>query len=212
MKGRLVVTVLAAIAIVAASGQARVLDQRGTGSAPSLELTIVKRQLSNGLPVWILEQHELPVVQMRLQVLTGTDADPPGHYGIASLTSAMLTEGAGAPSAPAVADSLDGLFANVSASCAVDACSVQLHVPVRHLAEALPIMADVSQRPTFATQEFERVRQQRLRALLNARDDPDSVAALAFERDISGPSDRMAAARIGTPESIKALTASHPDG
>ena len=89
MKGRLVVTVLAAIAIVAASGQARVLDQRGTGSAPSLELTIVKRQLSNGLPVWILEQHELPVVQMSLQVLTGTDADPPGHYGIASLTSAM---------------------------------------------------------------------------------------------------------------------------
>ena len=207
MKGRLVLTVLAAIAIVAASGQARVLDQRGTGSAPPLTLTIVKRQLSNGLQVRIVEQHELPVVQMSLQVLTGTDADPAGRYGIASLTSAMLTEGAGARSATAIADALDGLLANLSASCGVDSCSVQLYVPVGHLAEALPIMADVSQRPTFANQEFERVRQQRLGALLNARDDPDSVAALAFARGIYGPSDRKAAAQIGTPDSIKALTA-----
>ncbi len=207
MKARLVLTVVAAIAIVAASGQARVLDQRGTGSASPLTLTIVKRQLSNGLQVRILEQHELPVVQMSVQVLTGTDDDPPGRYGIASLTSAMLTAGAGARSATAIADALESLLANISASCGVDSCSVQLYVPVGHLAEALPIMADVTQRPTFATQEFERVRQQRLGALLNMRDDPDAVSALAFARDIYGPSDRKAAAPIGTPDSIKALTA-----
>jgi len=207
MKGRLVLTVLAAIAMVAVSGQARGLGQRGAGSDPPLTLPIVKRQLSNGLPVWIVEEHELAVVQMSLQVLTGTDADPTGRYGIASLTAAMLTEGAGARSATAIADALDGLLANLSASCGVDSCSVQLYVPVGHLAEALPIMADVSQRPTFAQEEFERLRQRRLGALRNARGDPDSVAALAFARDIFGPADRKAAAQIGTPESIKALTA-----
>jgi len=44
--------------------------------------------------VWIVEQHELPVVQMSLQVLTAPTPIHP-RYGIASLTSAMLTEGAG---------------------------------------------------------------------------------------------------------------------
>src|SRR5262245_57297593 len=98
MTGRFVLAVLAAIAMVAGPGQARVLDLHGRGPAPPLTLTIVKRQLSNGLRVWIVEQHELPVVQMSLLVQTGTDADPPGRYGIASLTAAMLTEGAGARS------------------------------------------------------------------------------------------------------------------
>jgi zinc protease len=207
MTSRLVLTVLAAVAIVAAPGQARAPDQRDTGSAAPLTLTIVKRQLSNGLQVRIVEQHELPVVQMSLLVPIGTDADPPGRYGIAGLTSAMLTEGAGARSATAIADALDGLLANLSASCGVDSCSVQLYVPVGQLAEALPIMADVSLRPRFPKQELERVRQQRLGALRNARDDPDSIAALAFARGIYGPSDRRAAPPSGSADSLKALTA-----
>ena len=51
---------------------------------------ILKRQLSNGLRVWIVEYHDVPIVQLSLVVLQGTGDDPPGRYGIASLTSAML--------------------------------------------------------------------------------------------------------------------------
>ena len=88
--------VLVAVSVVAAHGQAPDRNQRpGAGLARRWTPAILKHRLSNGLPVWIVEQHELPVVQMSLQVRTGTDADPPGRYGIASLTSAMLTEGAG---------------------------------------------------------------------------------------------------------------------
>jgi zinc protease len=144
---------------------------------------------------------------MSLQVLTGTDAEPMGKYGIASLTSAMLTEGAGSRSAVDIADALDVLLANLSASSGVDSSSLQLYVPVGRLADALPLMADVSQRPTFPKQELERVRQQRLVTLRNARDDPDAIAALAIARGIYGPSHRNAAAQIGSADSIKALTA-----
>ena len=167
---------------------------------------IVKRQLSNGLRVWIAEQHELPVVQMSLLVRAGTDADPRGRYGVASLTSAMLTEGAGSRSAVEIADALDALLANLSASSAVDSTSLQLYVPVGRLAEALPLMADVAQRPTFPKQGLETLRRQRLVMLRNARDDPDAIAALAFARGSYGPSHRSAAALIGTADSIQALT------
>jgi zinc protease len=199
--------VLVAMSIVAVSGQARDRNPRAdTGSSSGLTPVILKRQLSNGLPVWIVEQHELPVVQMSLQVLTSTDAEPMGKYGIGSLTSAMLTQGAGARSAAAIADALDGLLANLSAMSNVDASSLQLYVPAERLADALPLMADVSQRPTFPKQELERLRQQRLVTLASARDDPDAIAALAFARAIYGPSHRNAAAQVGTAESIKALT------
>ena len=43
-------------------------------------------------------------------------------------------------------------------------------------------MADVALRPTFPADELERLRQERLTALLQARDDPAAVAPLAFSR------------------------------
>jgi zinc protease len=207
MNRQLATALLVAVSVIVVSGQAQERNRRaGAGSPPTLTPTIVKRQLSNGLPVWIVEQHELPVVQMSLQVLIGTAADPPGRYGIASLTSAMLTEGAGSRSAAEIANALDALLANLSASSGVDSSFLQLYVPAGRLADALPLMADVAQRPTFPKQELERVRQQRLLALSAARDDPDSIAALAFARGIYGPSHRNAAAEIGTADSIKAVT------
>jgi len=198
---------LVAVSIVAASGQARDPSQRPrAGAPPALTPVVAKRQLSNGLAVWIVEQHELPIVQMSLHVPTGTDADPPGRYGLASLASAMLTEGAGSRSGVQIAQALDGQLANLSASSGVDSSSVQLYVPVLRLPDVLPLMADVAQRPTFPKEELERARQQRLLALSTARDDPDTIAALAFARGIYGPSHRNAAAEIGTADSIKAMT------
>jgi predicted Zn-dependent peptidase len=208
MNKRFVFTVLVAVSLAAASGHARNRLQRpdAGSSATTMAPAILKRQLSNGLRVWIVEQHELPVVQMSLLVLTGTDAEPRGRYGIASLTSAMLTEGAGSRSAVEIADALDGLLGNLSGSSSVDSSSLQLYVPVARLAEALPLMADVSQRPTFPRRELENLRQQRLVTLRNARADPDAIAALAFARGIYGPSHRSAAALIGTADTITALT------
>ena len=65
------------------------------GLAPTLKLpAIQKRQLSNGVAVSIVELHEVPVVQVALVILSGSGEDPPGKYGIASFTSAMLVNGA----------------------------------------------------------------------------------------------------------------------
>jgi len=204
---RFVATVLIAVALGAASSGAQNRGARpGAASAATMTPVILKRQLSNGLKVWIVEQHELPVVQMSLLVLSGTAADPRGRYGVASLTSAMLTRGAGSRSAGEIADALDVLVANLSASSDVDSTSLQMYVPAGGLASALPLMADVAQRPTFPAQELETLRRQRLVTLRNAHADPDAIAALAFARGSYGPSHRSAAALIGTADSIQALT------
>ena len=208
MNRNIVLTLLMAVVSAAASSDARARSQRSdAGSSPAVTPEILERQLSNGLRVRIVEQHELPVVQMSLLVLTGTDADPRGRYGVASLTSAMLTEGAGSRSGVEIADALDALLANLSASSGPDSSSLQLYVPAGRLADALPLMADVAQRPTFPKQALERLRQQRLTTLLNARGDPDSIAALAFAPGVYGPAHRNAAALIVTTDSLKALTA-----
>jgi zinc protease len=177
------------------------------GPAPALTLPAVqKRQLSNGLPVWLVELHEVPVAQVNLLVLSGTGDDPAGKFGIASLTAAMLAEGAGSRSSLEIADAIEFLGADLGASSGVDSIALRLHAPVARLSEALPIMADVALRPTFPADELDRLRQQRLTGLIQARDDPSSVASLAFSRVLFGPSHRFGTATMGTASTIQTFT------
>ncbi len=123
------------------------------GPPPAVQLpTIQKRQLSNGLPVWLVEAHEVPVAQVNLVVLRGSADDPAGKFGVATLTASMLLEGAGTRSSLELADAVDFLGADLTATAGIDSSAVRLHVPVARLADALPLMADVALRPTFPTE------------------------------------------------------------
>jgi predicted Zn-dependent peptidase len=177
------------------------------GLPPALKLPAIQKQrLSNGVPVWMVELHEVPVAQVTLLVQGGSADDPAGKYGVANLMASMLVEGAGTQSSLAIADAIDFLGANLSASAGIDSTGVRLHVPVARLADALPVMADVALRPTFPNEELERLRQQRLTSLLQARDDPSTIAALAFSRVLFGPEHRFGISTMGTASTIKSFT------
>jgi predicted Zn-dependent peptidase len=167
---------------------------------------IQKQQLSNGLPVWLVEQHEVPVAQVDLVVLSGTADDPAGKFGVAALTASMLMEGAGGKSSLELADAIDFLGAELNAGSTSDLSTVRLHSPVTRLGDALPLMADVALRPTFASADLDRVRQQRLTSVVQSRDDPNSIAALAFARVLYGTAHRLGTATIGTAETLRAFT------
>ena len=177
------------------------------GPTPQLSLpAIQKRALSNGLPVWFIEAHEVPLAQINLVVTAGSGDDPAGKFGIASLTAAMLDEGAGKRSALEIADEIEFLGAVLTTSSSFDASAVRLNVPVARLEAALPVMADVAVRPTFAQAELDRLRQERLTALLQARDDAAQVAPLAFSRVVFGATHRYGTGAMGTEATLKAFS------
>ena len=168
---------------------------------------ITKRTLSNGLPVWIVEHHEVPVASVSLVVKSGATVDPPGKYGVASLTAAMLDEGAGTRDALALADAIDFLGASLGTGAGFDSSSVSLYTPVARLADALALMADVAIRPTFADKELERVRKERLTSLTQIRDNPPAIGSTAFPRLVYGEGHRYGTGLAGTTTSVTGLTA-----
>jgi zinc protease len=167
---------------------------------------VQKRALSNGLPVWIVEQHKVPAVHVTLVARSGSAADPRQKYGLSSLTADMLDEGAGARDALQIADAVDYLGADLSTSSSSDASYVGLHVPAARLTEALGIMADVVRRPTFPEKELARLRQELLTSFIEAEDDPATLIQFAFPRLVYGPSHRYGTLTSGTPASVKQLT------
>ena len=197
------------VSFVALAAQQRADRSKPPVLAPSPQLTlpaIQKRMLSNGLAVWLIEGHEVPLVQINLVVLAGSGDDPAGKFGVASLTAAMLDEGAGKRSALEIADEIEFLGANLTTSSSFDESAVRLNVPVARLEAALPVMADVAVRPTFPQAELDRLRQERLTALLQARDDAAQVAPLAFARVVFGTTHRYGTGAMGTEGTLKAFS------
>jgi len=206
--GSLVLAVMVAPALtVRAQSQPDRSKPPSLGPTPQLKLpAIQKRTLSNGVPVWLVEQREVPLVRVTLLLKSGASDDPSGKFGLASLTAAMLDEGAGARSALEIADEIEFLGADLTTSSLFDASAVRLGVPVARLGPALAVMADVALRPTFPDAELERVRQERLTDLIQARDDAASVAPMAFARLLFGPTHRYGTGAIGTAATLKAFT------
>src|SRR6266540_1308614 len=126
----LALAVLLTIGVVSAQAPDRAKPPK-LGPPPTLTLPVIqKKQLSNGVPVWLVEQHEVPVAQINLVAFSGAADDPGGKFGATSLMTAMLEEGAGSRSALAIADAVDFLGADLGASNTFDSSAVRLHVPV----------------------------------------------------------------------------------
>ncbi|MEO6527090.1 MAG: insulinase family protein, partial [Gemmatimonadaceae bacterium] len=118
------------------------------GAPPSLNPPqITTRELSNGLRIVVVEQHELPLADMLLQVRTGGEADPAGKMGAAALVAAMLTEGTATRSALQIADQAAYLGVTLGATSSWEQSTVSLHTTTAQLDSALALFADVALRP-----------------------------------------------------------------
>jgi predicted Zn-dependent peptidase len=172
------------LAAVPAALAAQAVDRTrppALGPAPALRLPPVQTAtLPNGLQIAVVEMHKVPVVDITLMLDAGTVADPADLPGLATFTANMLDEGAGRRSALEIAEEADFLGARLYTSASYDGATIGLHVPKRQLGPALDLMADVVLRPAFADSEITRQRDIRRTQILQQRDQPVTMANLAF--------------------------------
>jgi zinc protease len=167
---------------------------------------ITTRQLPNGLRLMIVEHHELPLADFVLLVRTGHEADPPRHTGLASLTSAMLDEGAGRRNALEIADQSSYLGVQVNTGSGWDLTSVSLHTPTSQLDSALALFADVALRPSFPQTDLDRLRQERITNIIQNRDRPTVIADQAYAHLMFGADHPYGRPTIGTEATLKQIT------
>ena len=201
--------VLLTLAISSISG-AQTLDRSkppALGPPPKVSLPpIVTRQLPNGLELMIVEQHELPVADFVLVVGSGGTLDPAAKGGVANLTSSMLTEGTTSRSALEIADQIAFLGIGLSAGSTWDAGTVSLHTPTSQLDSALALFSDVVLRPAFRADDFERVKKNRLTALVQLKDRPTAIADQAYAAILYGTSHPYGHNLLGTEASVTAMS------
>jgi zinc protease len=176
------------------------------GPASAFNLPVPKTfSLANGLKVYMLEDHSLPVFSAAVVVRAGSESDTPAKAGLAGFTSRLLTEGTTQRSAITLADNAEQIGTSLTSAADVDSANASLSALSNNTEAGLDLLSDVVQHPAFASAEVERIRKQRLVAILQEGDQPvASVLRVGF-RTLYG--DHPYGFRpIGTTDGVNSIT------
>ncbi len=163
--------------------------------------------LDNGVRVYFVESHELPMLQISVVFDAGSARDPAGRNGLARMTAAMLKEGAGNRDADGIARSFEDRGVQFSVSSKRDMTLLNLRSlsQAELLKPAVGVLRDILLAPTFPASSLERERQRALVALRQEAESPAAVAEKTFFRVLYG-SHPYAHHPAGDEQGLKALT------
>jgi zinc protease len=181
-----------------------------TPPAPSAPRSVtfpkpVEQTLSNGLRIIIIERHNTPLVTTTLVIKNGGEVDSNALAGVADMTATLLTKGTTTRSATRLAEEVEALGGILDASARWDSSTVSLDVMSDKLAPAMSMIADVVRRPTFTTDEVERLRQQYIDTFTLSLGDPSTLARFAATKVLYGDG-LYGHPILGTLESLKRIS------
>ena len=183
------------------------------GAASHLVLPVPTHfTLPNGLQVYLLERHSLPVIAANLVVLAGSETNPTDRPGLAAFTADMLDEGTTTRPALKLSEDVDRIGAELATASTSDYSTATIRSLKRNADGALELLADVALQPAFSEAEIERTRKQRLTALLQQQDNPNQLANRTFARMVYGSGHPYGFTELGTEDSTKATTRADLEG
>jgi zinc protease len=175
-------------------------------AAAALELPPMTRaKLKNGLSVIVMPSKRLPLVDLVMVSRAGSAYDPPGKEGLAHLTAALLTQGAGPRDAIRFGEDLAFIGGEIEAEAGAEQFTVRCEVLSKDLDSGLELFRDAIVSPRLEPAEFERQRQRALGTIAAERDDPEAVADKAMMAYVLGDN-RLAHPAIGLEGAVGALT------
>lgn len=160
----------------------------------------------NGARVLFVAAPELPMVDVRVVFDAGSARDG-DRLGLASLTTAMLTQGARDWDADTIALRMENVGAQITSSTDRDLSTVSVRslTQPKALDTAVETLAGVLATPTFEPDDLERLRQNTLIAIRQDEESPRTVAQKALYRAVFGEHP-YASDPTGTEASVRALS------
>lgn len=158
-----------------------------------------------GTSAWLVEDHTIPFVALDIRFQGGTSIDPEGKRGAVYFMTGLLEEGAGDLDAQAYAQQAEALAAQISFSSYRDSVAISAQFLSQNRDEAAGLLRDALVAPRFDESAIERVRTQILSIIESHQQDPDELAAQAFNAQAYG-NHPYASPEQGTLETITAMT------
>ena len=143
--------------------------------------------LPNGMKVYLLEDHELPVINGFALVRTGNLFDPPDKVGLAGLAGEVLRSG-GTRSATGdqLDEKLEDMAASVEAGIGESSGRVAFNALKENAPDVLQVFHDVLTEPEFRADKVELAKTQMKGVISRRNDDASGIVAREFESVLYG--------------------------
>ena len=174
-------------------------------ASPALAVAVVPVTSPGGITAWLVEDHTVPIVSLRLVFRGGTAIDPPGREGLAMLTANLLDEGAAEYDTQAFQQLLSDNSISLSFNSGSDNFGGTLRTLVKKRDLAFDLLRLAITQPRFDAEPVERVRGQVQNVISRSANDPDQIAGRVFFRTVL-PNHPYGRPSRGTPESVAAIT------
>jgi zinc protease len=158
-----------------------------------------------GITAWLVEEPAIPFIALEIRFRGGATLDPEGKEGAVNLMAGLLEEGTGDLDSQGFAAARDRLAASFRFGASREGVSVSARFLSENREAAVDLLRRALVEPAFAPADLERVRGQVLSGLRRDAQDPEALAALAFDRAAFGDH-TYARPTDGTLESVVALT------
>jgi predicted Zn-dependent peptidase len=148
---------------------------------------VVEFNLDNGIKFLLVEDKELPLINIRVTVKTGGLLVPESKTGLASMTGNVMREGGSENYPP---DELNKLLednaAFISTFIGFGSGGATLNILKEDLDELLPVFVDVLQNPAFPEDKIELAKTQTKSGISRRNDSQQQVAGREFQDLIYG--------------------------
>lgn len=161
-------------------------------------------RLPNGLTVYLMERHEVPLIAVRAVVKAGSVNDG-AQAGLASLTGNALLLGSTKHNKAAIDQAFDFRGARISAGGEVEKSTLAADFARDDSGALLPLFAELLQEPGIDNAELDKLRTRKLLGLKQAKEAPRNVVASYFRSMLFGNAP-YAIPDTGTESTLAALT------
>jgi len=157
-----------------------------------------------GVEAWLVEDHSVPVIALRVIFRGGAALDPAEKLGLANMTASLMDEGAGPLDAQAFQRRMEDLSISLSFDDALDTFGGSLKTLSANKDAAFDLFRLAMTEPRFDAEAVERIRSGILARIRRSAADPDYLAGrLWWSRAFPGhPYGRPS---IGTIETVSRI-------
>ena len=146
-----------------------------------------KRVLSNGMTLYLLEDHELPLFNINGLIQTGNIYDPADKVGLASICAGVMRTGGTMSREPDMLnEALESMAASVEVGMSREYGTVNLSTLAEDIEKGLEIFADVLRNPAFREEKLELRKQQAVEGIRRRNDNPIQLAWRNFSALLYG--------------------------
>jgi len=146
-----------------------------------------KITLDNGITLYILEDHELPVVKTSVRLAAGAYLEPPELIGLAGIVGeVMRTGGTATMTGDDIDETLESIGASVEVNIGSISGSASMNILSDYVDTGLKTLADVLRTPQFDQDKIDLAKTARRTDISSRNDDPFTICIREFKKVIYG--------------------------